>query len=241
MRGSVSNWWKGGGEDRVRFFDQNFKEVPGLNSVADVWNKIIPDPNDIGNAAPAFDTSTFGNICAVQGAPADVLAAQVHGGDRRARLGEQVDDVPDPLDVLEAELRGVVEVDARLRGAVDDQLVPARVPAVALDRGHHAVAQEDGVRARHLRETRAVGSAGGFAVEHRSPSPRPGSRPRVDTEPANSYARPLRSYADPCRDSPDKGSGIGPSLAFILRSANPACRESCTSPPLRGPHRPGTS
>lgn len=75
------------GEDRVRFFDSNFKEVPGLNSVADVWRKIIPDPNDINNAAPAFDTSPFGNICAVRGRPTETWVIQnITGEDHNFHL-----------------------------------------------------------------------------------------------------------------------------------------------------------
>ena len=53
------------GTKAVRFFDKDFNLAPGLNSVADVWNAIV-DPNDPNNAAPAFDTSPYGNICAVK-------------------------------------------------------------------------------------------------------------------------------------------------------------------------------
>ena len=53
------------GAKEMRFFDKDFNEVPGLKGVADVWKAIV-DPNDPNNAAPAFDTSPYGNICAVK-------------------------------------------------------------------------------------------------------------------------------------------------------------------------------
>jgi FtsP/CotA-like multicopper oxidase with cupredoxin domain len=69
------------GEDRVRFFDASFNEVPKLTSVADVWKAIIPDPNDIHNAAPAFDTTSFGTICAVRAGQTETWVVQNWSGE----------------------------------------------------------------------------------------------------------------------------------------------------------------
>ena len=67
-------WRKSDG--RVHFFDGQSNEVPNLASVADVWKAIIPNPKDVHNAAPAFDTSSFGNICAVRGGQTETWVIQ---------------------------------------------------------------------------------------------------------------------------------------------------------------------
>ena len=59
----------------------------------------------------------------------------MHGRDRLAGLPELVDHVAHALDVLEEQLRRVVEVDVRLRGAVDDELEAAGDEPVCLDHG----------------------------------------------------------------------------------------------------------
>ena len=51
--------------------------------------------------------------------------AQVHRGERLARHPQQVDDRAHAGDVLEMQVRRIVEVDVRLRGAVDVELPPA--------------------------------------------------------------------------------------------------------------------
>ena len=52
-------------------------------------------------------------------------------------IRELVDHVAHARDVLEEEVRRIVEVDVRLRGAVDDELVGARHEAVGPDDGAH--------------------------------------------------------------------------------------------------------
>ena len=53
--------------------------------------------------------------------------AEVHGGERLTRHPQQVDHRAHAGDVLEVQVRRIVEVDVRLRGAVDLELPPAGV------------------------------------------------------------------------------------------------------------------
>ena len=76
--------------------------------------------------------------------------------ERAARLGDQVDDVAHPPDVLEREVRRVVEVDVRLRRAVDRQQEAGRAVRVALDRDGYSEPLVDGTPA--LRGSRATAS-----------------------------------------------------------------------------------
>src|SRR5690606_22628338 len=54
---------------------------------------------------------------------------QMNGRQRLARPPEQVDDGGHSGDVLEVQVRGIVEVDVRLRRAVDVELPPGGEPA----------------------------------------------------------------------------------------------------------------
>ena len=61
--------------------------------------------------------------------------AEVHGGDRLAGIAEQVDHMPNALDVLEKQLRRVVEVHLRLGRAIHHQLKAARCEPIGFDDG----------------------------------------------------------------------------------------------------------
>ncbi len=63
-----------------------------------------------------------------------------------------VDDMADALHVLEEQAGRVVEVDVRLRGAVDNEGVAAVSPAIGLDDRHHAVREPHLHRTRHARQ-----------------------------------------------------------------------------------------
>ncbi|MBL0922094.1 MAG: hypothetical protein IBJ10_08185 [Phycisphaerales bacterium] len=67
--------------------------------------------------------------------------SEVQSRERPTGLAPLVDDVPDALHVLEEETRGVVEVDVRLRSAVNDERVRALAPPVRLDDRAHAARQ----------------------------------------------------------------------------------------------------
>src|SRR5690606_15539284 len=58
-------------------------------------------------------------------------AAEVQRADRLGRRGDQVGDVGQPADVLELQVGGVVEVDVRLCGAVEQQGPALRAVGVA--------------------------------------------------------------------------------------------------------------
>ncbi len=67
--------------------------------------------------------------------------AEVQRRDRLARHPQLVDHVAHAGDVLEEEVRRIVEVDVRLRGAVDDELEGARHETVGSDDGAHPVGE----------------------------------------------------------------------------------------------------
>jgi hypothetical protein len=67
--------------------------------------------------------------------------SEVHRGEGLAGLPEQVDDVRDALDVLEAQLARVVRVHLGLRRPVDDEVDEPGPPAVLLEDRPHAVRQ----------------------------------------------------------------------------------------------------
>ncbi len=52
--------------------------------------------------------------------------SEVHGGERLARHPELIDDSSHARDVLEVQMRRIVEVDVRLRRSVDDELEAGR-------------------------------------------------------------------------------------------------------------------
>ena len=58
---------------------------------------------------------------------------EMHDPQRRARLGNEIDDVAEPADVLEREVRRVVQVDVRLRRAVDGEQPARGAVGVGLD------------------------------------------------------------------------------------------------------------
>ena len=98
--------------------------------------------------------------------------AEVQRRDRLARHPQLIDHVTHARDVLEEEVRRIVEVDVRLRGAVDDELVAARHETVGPDDGAHPVGQPGRALLVHsdivslvvaavLRDARYAGSSAG--------------------------------------------------------------------------------
>ena len=85
----------------------------------------------------------------------ECAGTEVHCRDRLARHPELVDDVTHALHVFKEELAWVVEIDVRLRCAVDHKRVGAGHPAVGSD---HGLKTAVGERAR-----RRVGHSTTFA------------------------------------------------------------------------------
>lgn len=77
-------------------------------------------------------------------------AAEVHGVQRCAGLAREVHDMGEPLHVLEFEVLRIVEVDVRLRGAVDrEQPRPVPVHIGQQPGGAEVGGADDGYRLVH--------------------------------------------------------------------------------------------